>query len=126
MTAAGRPTILRRRSEFLRVRGGLRWVAPAFVLEARARSGPETDLQGPRFGFTVTKKLGKAVTRNRIRRRLREAVRTRVGLCARPEFDYVIVARAAASTVPFDRLADDLVRAFERVHARPARQGGSQ
>ena len=123
--AVVRLVMLERRSEFLRVRGGRRWTGPAFILEARAQTGPDAGAHPPRFGFTVTKKLGKAVVRNRIRRRLREAVRVSATQCARAGFDYVIVARAAASTASFASLESDLVRAFERVHGRPERQGRS-
>ena len=63
---------LRRRREFLAVGRGRRISRPGFVLQALqvAEAG-----RPPRFGFTVTKKIGNAVVRNRIRRRLREVVR---------------------------------------------------
>src|SRR5262245_13646520 len=67
------------RAEFLRVRKGARWAGPAFVLEAKERNCDPGDRaaarQEPRFGFTVTRQIGKAVERNRIRRRLKAAVR---------------------------------------------------
>lgn len=111
---------LKRRSEFLRVRGGSRWSGPAFVVEAKARDASSGDIaDAPRFGFTVTKKLGSAVVRNRIRRRLREQLRQHADRLARPQFDYVVVARAAA----LDRRAESLVRdfetAFRRLHQPP-------
>ena len=58
----------------------------------------------PRFGFTATKKLGNAVTRNRIRRRLKEAVRLVAPGAARAGCDYVLIAREAAATRPFAAL----------------------
>src|SRR5215207_4255506 len=77
--AAPSVTTLKVRAEFLRVRKGARWAGPAFVLEAKERhrkdGGPLAGEQGPRFGFTVTRQIGKAVDRNRIRRRLKAAVR---------------------------------------------------
>ncbi|MGD9829491.1 MAG: ribonuclease P protein component [Hyphomicrobiaceae bacterium] len=131
--------MLRKRAEFLKVRGGARWATPAFVMEARSRDGDTGSKDGgegaaaaPRFGFTVTKRIGNAVVRNRIRRRLREALRRMVGVQAvtdaeasrhvMPGHDYVLIARSAAAERPFDQLLKDLAMAFERT-ARPRREG---
>jgi ribonuclease P protein component len=118
---------LKRRAEFLRVRKGARWAGTAFVLEAKPRSSESgaspVDGHGTeaRFGFTVTRQVGKAVERNRIRRRLKAAVRE-VGVDhARDEFDYVLIARRPALTSAFGALRSDLVKAFERVHRAPAK-----
>jgi ribonuclease P protein component len=123
---------LKKRSEFLRIRGGARWNAVSFVMEARPRrlspldtfvTGPGSELSGgeriagARFGFTVTKKIGNAITRNRIRRRLREAVRTVAPVCARAGCDYVLIARQGALTQQFALLIEDLKTAFHRIHA---------
>jgi ribonuclease P protein component len=105
---------LRRRAEFLRVRGGARWATPAFVLEAKQRGG---EAEGARFGFTVSKQVGGAVERNRIRRRLKAAVRDVLADRARPDFDYVLIARRPALDTAFASLVADLVHALERVNA---------
>jgi len=110
---------LRNRAEFLAIRGGGRWSGPAFVLEGKPRPGVPATTDSPRFGFTVTKKLGNAVVRNRMRRRLRELVRLTLQRHARPEFDYVLVARPAALARDFADLEKDLEQAFRRVHAGP-------
>lgn len=120
---------LRKRREFLRVRGGGRWSTPAFVLEAKLRNDTKPSLPasaeqaftGPRFGFTVTKRLGNAVRRNRIRRRLKAAVSEVAKVAARDHFDYVLVARDAAHDLDFASLISELKIAFERVH-RPAQK----
>ncbi|GGD96791.1 hypothetical protein GCM10011390_14440 [Aureimonas endophytica] len=101
---------------------------PFFFIETRdRRDGGE-----PRLGLTVTKKVGNAVLRNRIRRRLREAVRT---VCAREMaagYDYVIVARREVADLPFERLTDELSRRLakggaSREGARPPeRRAGPQ
>lgn len=105
---------LKKRGDFLRIRGGARWSGPSFVLETRARD--EHDGGGPRFGFTITRKIGGAVDRNRIRRRLKAAVAAIAPAGARPGHDYVLVARTPALTQPFDALKKELEDAFHRVH----------
>lgn len=115
---------LRKRAEFQRVRGGGRASTSSFVLEGKARV-PSADAQA-RFGFTVTKKLGGAVVRNRIRRRLKAAIGELVVRMADRQFDYVIVARDAALERPFVELVSDLELAFKRVHAGKSRSGGRE
>ena len=111
---------LKRRSEFLRLRGGGRASTSAFVVEGKART--ERTEAGPRFGFTVTKKIGNAVVRNRIRRRLKAAISGLTAGRARTGFDYVIIAREAALERPFAQLKTDLEGAFERVHDNRPKQ----
>jgi ribonuclease P protein component len=121
---------LRRRSEFLRVRGGGRAATSLFVLEGKQRldvgtPSAATTPAGPRFGFTVTRQMGNAVVRNRIKRRLREAVRT-TGNLAAPGFDYVIIARTEALNCDYRRLVDDFAAGFAKVArtaALPPRAG---
>ena len=72
----------------------------------------------PRFGFTVTKQSGGAVERNRIRRRLKEALRLLDPLPARPGHDYVILARPEALGMPFLALQGELIRALGKIDAR--------
>lgn len=92
-----------------------------FTLQANRRGHlqAEQDQPGARIGFTVTKKVGNAVERNRIRRRLREAVRLSEALSPAPETDYVLVARREALSVPFVRLKADLEAAVRRSVERP-------
>ncbi len=109
-------TTLKLRSEFLRIRGGARCALPPFVLETKPRpEGCETDI-GPRFGFTVTKAIGNAVVRNRVRRRLKAAVTAVAATAAQTGFDYVLIARSAVIERDFSQLEKDLERAFHRVH----------
>ncbi|NJO54877.1 MAG: 5-methyltetrahydropteroyltriglutamate--homocysteine S-methyltransferase [Bacteroidales bacterium] len=103
---------LRKRADFLAAQRGPRAHAGAFVLQSRNRG----DDAGPRFGLTITKKVGTAVERNRIRRRLREILRQEGG-AARPGFDYVVVARRDAINAPFAELAREFARTLSRVHA---------
>jgi ribonuclease P protein component len=88
------------------------------VVEARPRdaeTGSTGSAQGARFGFTVTKKLGKAVVRNRVRRRLKAAMCETLPL-ARPGVDYVLIAREAALQRSFTDMKADLAQALSRVH----------
>lgn len=118
------PATLKKRSEFLWVRGGRRWSATAFVLEARARQDAASDAAA-RFGFTVSKKVGGAVERNRIRRRLRALTAALAPDQARAGFDYVLIARTGAISRSFADLKSDLDLALRRVHQPPGqkRQG---
>jgi ribonuclease P protein component len=115
---------LKDRSDFLRAAGGASAPTAGFVVQRcdRGDAGP------PRVGFTVSRKVGGAVERNRVRRRLREIVRlsAAAGFCAGN--DYVVVGRRAALGLPFARLAADLSGALKRLDrgrgASPGRSGG--
>ncbi len=115
-------TTLKRRPEFLRVRTGARWAMPAFVLEAKRRTDAAQIENVPRFGFTVSKKIGGAVDRNRVRRRLKAAVCGVSPEHARRDFDYVVIARRPALDAAFDALVADLVEALKRVHKHGERK----
>ena len=117
---------LKTRAEFVHVATGRRWSSPNLTLQAAPRKprpaeapSPAEDM--PRLGFTVTKKIGQAVTRNRVRRRLKGAVEASAarligeGL-AKPGHDYVIVARAPGISTPFPLLIDEIAAAFAGVH----------
>ena len=105
---------LTRRAEFQRVSRGRRRPCEAFTLQAAQRPAEDSAV-GPRVGFTVTKKVGNAVVRNRIRRRLKEALAASLPLEARDDCDYVLMARREALARPFAALTDDLRKAFRAV-----------
>ena len=102
---------LRQRADFLAAAKGARVPAEAFVLQARAR----TDTAPPRVGFTVSKKVGTAVERNRVRRRLREIVRRNAALIPPSAHDYVLIGRRAALAMPFEQISAEFSRAMTRV-----------
>jgi ribonuclease P protein component len=112
---------LTRRADFIACSKGRRVPTAAFVLQERLRG----DEEAPRFGFTVTKKTGGSVERNRMRRRLREAVRLAAAGRARPGSDYVLIANRAALTRPFEALQADLLDALRRAERqKPGRAPG--
>jgi ribonuclease P protein component len=109
---------LRRRSEFLATAKGLRFNAPAFSLQTVRRPDPGE----ARFGFTVTTRTGNAVARARLRRRLKEAIRTTKGLSVRDGHDYVFLARRDALNTPFAELSSQIARALAEIGAKSDRK----
>lgn len=87
----------------------MRVVGPYFVAFCLDKKQPG----GPRVGFTVPRALGKAVERNRIKRRLREAVRTRLWKVG-PQWDIVFHARRAVLDVPWKELEREVDRVLRR------------
>jgi ribonuclease P protein component len=114
---------LTRRTDFRAAATGQRAAVPAFVLQARRRAEA-----GPvRVGFTVSRQVGNAVERNRVRRRLREVVRlaAQSGLAQagmHDGHDYVLIGRRAALELPFSEMRQELDAALGRIHA-PAAPG---
>ena len=103
-----------RRQDFIAAAKAVSHGTPGFLLQARLRADDEQ----ARVGFTCTKKLGNAVLRNRIKRRLREAARLSLSSVAQPSFDYVLIGRSAAETRDFESLKSDLISAATRLHAK--------
>src|SRR5476649_1716759 len=111
---------LRQRADFLAVANGPRMNSAAFVVQSRERGD-----DGPiRVGFTVTKKVGTATERNRVRRRLRELVKRLDAVSMRPHSDYVLVGRRAALNRDFAAMLDDLRSALNRLDRQPKRPHG--
>jgi len=94
---------------------GKRFIAGTFILQMLARSEGHPAEPAARFGFTVTKKMGNAVIRNRIKRRLREAVRLAGQRHALMGNDYVMIPRHKAKDCAFDVLLRDMEFAFSRI-----------
>ena len=118
------PDRLRKRADFVRAANGARMTARAFALQARKREGDDRD--GARIGFTVTKKVGNSVVRNRIRRRLREAVRLGQALLLRPDHDYVLIARREALSMDFRALGHELERTLVKLGEPKRTAAGSR
>lgn len=109
--AARKPNRLTRRAEFLLVAArGRKAATPGLVLQALARG----DDAPARLGFTVTKKVGNAVVRNRTRRRLRACARLVLAETPCPGRDLVLIGREATRSREFPALLDDLRAALAR------------
>ena len=110
--------VLKRRSEFLRVAGAKRsFATPGLVLQVReTKHGAAGSAQATvRVGFTASKKVGNAVTRNRARRRLRAVVAEMLPIHAVAGYDYVIIARFASAKRPYEALLRDMKKALKRL-----------
>jgi ribonuclease P protein component len=105
---------LKKRRDFLKVQKGRRVHTGLFSVQSLPREASE----GPRVGFTVSKRVSpSAVKRNRIKRRLREAVRVAGHGLSATATDFVIVAKAEALTAPYLRLTCELARALRKAAA---------
>ncbi len=104
---------LQKRAQFLNAAKGRRAGRTGFALQAI-----EVETVEPGVGLTVTKKTGNSPQRNRIKRRLRAALRA-CGPELQPQHDYVLVGRREALTLPFSKVVSDLSSAIAKVHATP-------
>ena len=109
MPAAKAPQRLLKRAQFLAVRRGEKRRGRLFLVEVLDRG----DGGAPRVGYTVTRKVGNAAVRNRVRRRLKEAVRTGAAVGMKPGHDYVIVGREDVLAAPFEQLRAELARRID-------------
>ena len=96
-------SVLTRRADFLAANRGLRNARPGFVLLTRPNSG-----EGMRYGVTVTKKIGNAVVRNRMKRRFRELLRAALPEHGLPDHDHVLIGREGGVERDFAQMAKEL------------------
>jgi ribonuclease P protein component len=109
---------LKRRQDFVAAARAKYCAMPGMVVQARDRK----DDAAPRVGFTATKKLGNAVVRNRVKRRLRELARQHLSAVALPGHDYVLIGRQPAFGRAYADLEKDFTSALKRLH-HPRRPG---
>ncbi len=98
------PIRLKKRKQFVLVSDqGAKHVASGLILQALPNHTDDV-----RIGFTVTKRVGCAVVRNRVRRRLREVVRLSPDIADMKGYDLVVIGRQSTLDRPFRKLAQDL------------------
>lgn len=109
-------TTLKRRADFLAAAAsGFKFVKPSLIVQARKREASELALTPIRIGFTATRKLGGAVVRNRVKRRLRAAAAQLLLELGQPGCDYVFIGRDPAFRGTFDDLIRDMKHALRRL-----------
>jgi ribonuclease P protein component len=107
---------IRKRKDFLAAARARSQARASLVVQVRDRGD-----DGPaRLGLTTTRKLGNAVARNRIRRRLRAAARAVLAPRARAGHDYVLIGRTTTAQASYQALVSDLGKAIEKLHPRSA------
>ena len=125
LDAMSKPAVLTRRGDFLAANRGLRVARPGFVLLTRPNDG-----LGKRYGITVTKKIGNAVIRNRMKRRFRELLRDALPGEGLTDHDHVLIGREGGIERDFHRLRSELGEALQRAalgegdRPRPPRERG--
>ena len=111
------PTLKKRRDFLRAARSGVKSVTPGLILQVKPSAEAGSAADGIRVGFTVSRKVGNAVTRNRARRRLRAAAERVLGERARRGRDYVLIGRRETVSRPFAALVGDLEEALARAGA---------
>ncbi len=102
-------SVIRKRSDFLAANRGLRVARPGFVLLANPNVG-----QGMRYGITVTKRMGNAVLRNRMKRRFRELLWEALPAKGLSDHDHILIGREGGIERDFAKLREELDQALLR------------
>lgn len=110
------PETIRQRRDFLAAKQGRRVPSAGFVLLVRERDDGAPLM---RAGYTVTKKIGNSVIRNRLKRRLREIVLLTLPTHGHPGADHVLIGREAGLNRDFAMLKADLEKALAKAHFPP-------
>jgi len=113
---AAAPAMMVRRADFLAANRGRRAPMPGFVLLVRERGDGDPAM---RYGITVTKKVGGAVIRNRMKRRFRVLARELLPLHGIAGADHVLIGRDGGIERDFSLLHAELGKALGKIMARP-------
>ena len=109
---------LTKRRDFLAAARARKAVTPSLIVQRRNRRDDELSDTVTRVGYTASRKVGNAVTRNRAKRRMRAVIRDVMADTAPEGADIVLIARKDATTgLPYSTLRDDLVQALRKLDA---------
>jgi ribonuclease P protein component len=118
----GRDARITRSSEYARIYGTGIKVPGKYLILFAARAGES----GARVGITVSGKVGKAVERNRAKRRIREALKLELNEPTAPRSEMVFVARAAIKTATFEDIRKDIKKLIGKVPLSFAKESGQR
>ncbi len=107
-------SVIKKRSDFLAANRGKRYATPGFVLLVRDR---RDDSPAIRLGITITKKVGNAVIRNRMRRRFRALAQEMLADKGKAGADHILIGRDSGIERDFDALRADMVKALGKLGA---------
>ena len=112
LNGPAKPLVLTRRADFVAANCGTRISRPGFVLLARPNGG-----LGQRYGITVTKRIGNAVVRNRMKRRFRALLRHMLPELGLADTDHVLIGREGGIERDIGALREELAAALDRAKA---------
>ncbi|MGL5840034.1 MAG: ribonuclease P protein component [Sphingorhabdus sp.] len=109
---------MKKRSDFLAANRGKRYATPGFVLLVHDR---RDDDPAKRLGITITKKVGNAVIRNRMRRRFRELARALLPELGKAGADHILIGREGGIERDFGVLREEMRKALEKLNPKSVR-----
>jgi len=105
-------SVITKRSDFLAANRGKRYATPGFVLLVKDRQDESADI---RLGITITKKVGNAVVRNRMRRRFRALAQEMLAHNGKAGADHILIGRDSGIERDFAALRADMTKALEKL-----------
>ncbi len=110
--------VIRKRADFLAANRGRRYATPGFVLLVQDRRDEDPV---KRLGITITKKVGNAVIRNRMRRRFRELARELLNDHGKAGADHILIGRSDGIERDFGVLRADMIKGLTKLASQNVR-----